>query len=98
MGSTGVGWTMSGIVTTAMRWSAAAGEVCFYAGTGFQGASWCYHPGGYADVPGFLTDRARSFESNSDVTVYAIDFAAGHCYYRQPRRRPRPRLGLGQQD
>lgn len=62
---------------------AAPGEVCFYTEPGYRGASWCYRPGGYTDVPGFLHDRARSFESNSDVVVYAIDHSGGNCYHRR---------------
>lgn len=63
---------------------AGVGEVCFYTEPGYRGASWCYRPWGYADVPDFLHDRARSFESNADVVVYAIDHGpAGHCYQRK---------------
>ncbi|MEV5320872.1 hypothetical protein AB0K92_25035 [Streptomyces sp. NPDC052687] len=62
---------------------AAPGEVCFYTEPGYRGASWCYRPWGYSDVPGFLHDKARSFESNSDVVVYAIDHAGGACYQRR---------------
>ena len=64
--------------------AAAAGEVCFYTEPGYRGASWCYRPWGYADVPDFLHDKARSFESNADVVLYAIDHApGGACYYRK---------------
>ncbi|MQY14675.1 hypothetical protein SRB5_48510 [Streptomyces sp. RB5] len=64
-------------------YAAAPGDVCFYTEPGYRGASWCYRPFGYTDVPDYLHDRARSFESNSDVTVYAIDHANGRCYYRK---------------
>ncbi|MEU5362399.1 hypothetical protein ABZ354_02630 [Streptomyces sp. NPDC005925] len=63
---------------------AGTGEVCFYTEPGYRGASWCYRPSGYADVPDYLHDRARSFESNSDVIVYGIDHGpGGHCFYRK---------------
>lgn len=62
---------------------ASQGEVCFYTEPGYAGASWCYRPPGYADVPGSLHDNAASFESNADVTVYAIDWVRpGECLYR----------------
>ncbi|MEV7003871.1 hypothetical protein AB0N62_40355 [Streptomyces sp. NPDC093982] len=63
--------------------SLAPGEVCFYTQPGYAGASWCYRPPGYADVPAPLHDNAASFESNADVTVYAIDWVRpGECLYR----------------
>ncbi|GGV21532.1 hypothetical protein [Streptomyces spectabilis] len=59
------------------------GDVCFYTEPGYAGASWCYRPPGYADVPAPLHDNAASFESNADVTVYAIDWVRpGECLYR----------------
>lgn len=65
---------------------AGVGEVCFHTEPGYRGASWCYRPWGYADAPDHLHDRARSFESNSDVIVYAIDHGpGGRCYYRKIR-------------
>ncbi|MEV6108947.1 hypothetical protein AB0M28_30230 [Streptomyces sp. NPDC051940] len=61
----------------------APGDVCFYNETGYRGGSWCYRPFGYTDVPEHIHDNARSFESNADVTVYAIDHSGGRCYYRK---------------
>lgn len=62
--------------------AAGPGDVCFYTQTHYNGASWCYRPAGYANVPDHIHDKARSFESNADVTVYALDFAGARCYYR----------------
>ncbi|MER7346426.1 hypothetical protein ABT390_13645 [Streptomyces aurantiacus] len=59
------------------------GEVCFHTEPGYAGASWCYRPPGYADVPAPLHNNAASFESNADVTVYALDWVGpGDCLYR----------------
>ncbi|MEU7579998.1 hypothetical protein AB0B50_20645 [Streptomyces sp. NPDC041068] len=63
--------------------AAGLGDVCFYTEPGYAGASWCYRPPGYADVPAPVHDNAASFESNADVTVYAIDWVRpGECLYR----------------
>jgi predicted amidohydrolase len=70
-------------LTLATPSRAAVGEVCFYTEPGYKGTSWCYRPWGYVDVPDFLHNGARSFESNSDVIVYAIDHAGGRRYYRK---------------
>ncbi|MEU5996787.1 hypothetical protein ABZ837_03035 [Streptomyces sp. NPDC047197] len=61
----------------------AVGEVCFSTEPGYAGASWCYRPPGYTDVPERLHNNAASFESNADVTVYAIAWVGpGQCLYR----------------
>ncbi|MEU8890759.1 hypothetical protein [Streptomyces sp. NPDC048442] len=61
----------------------APGDVCFYSEPGYHGASWCYRPYGYIDVPEQVHRKAASFESNADVTVYAIHWVRpGECLYR----------------
>jgi hypothetical protein len=63
---------------------AAAGQVCFWTETDFDGASWCYSPPGYVDVPEWLQDDAESFDArNLGQTVYAIDWTRQTCYYRK---------------
>ncbi len=60
------------------------GKVCFYAEPEYRGASWCYRPSGYAEVPGQLHGRARSFRAASGLIVYAIDHGPdGRCYARK---------------
>ncbi|MER7174899.1 hypothetical protein [Streptomyces mesophilus] len=60
------------------------GAVCFHTEPGGDGASWCYRPSwGYADVPEPLHNNAASFESDADVTVYAIDWVSpSECHYQ----------------
>ncbi len=76
--------TVVPVTLSAPTHAAGVGEVCFHTEPGYGGASWCYRPWGYADLPEYVHDKARSFESNSDVVVYAIDHApGGRCYYRK---------------
>ncbi|MEU4204660.1 hypothetical protein [Streptomyces sp. NPDC045470] len=60
------------------------GKVCFYAEPEYRGASWCYRPSGYAEVPDRLHGRARSFKATSSLIVYAIDHGrGGRCFARK---------------
>jgi hypothetical protein len=64
----------------------AAGQVCFFTETDFDGDSWCYSPPGYVDVPSWLQDDAESFDArNLGQTVYAIDWTRTTCFYRTIR-------------
>ncbi|MCX5206236.1 hypothetical protein OG897_33135 [Streptomyces sp. NBC_00237] len=63
--------------------AAAPGDVCFYSEPNYAGASWCYRPFGYVDVPEAVHRKAASFESNADVAVYALHWTGpGQCLYR----------------
>ncbi|MFD5327968.1 hypothetical protein [Streptomyces sp. NPDC127092] len=62
----------------------ASGSVTFWSEPNQQGSAWTYTPPGYYETGSPVQRHAYSFESNADVSVYAISYQGnGSCLYRQ---------------
>lgn len=60
-------------------------HVCFWTEPGQHGNSWCYRPGGYAEVPVPVKRNAHSFSSDVNASTYAISWTRWGCIYREIR-------------